>query len=339
MGTKIYDLVEKQEIEIEYLKHKVIAIDSFLFLYQFLASIRQQDGRLLTDNKGNVTSHLIGLFSRTTNFLAHGIKPIFVFDGESPELKKKVREKRKEIKVKAQQQYEEAVQLGDEASMRKFGSRTGVLSPEMLAETKELLTYLGMPIVQAPTEGEAQAAYIVKKGEAYAVGSNDADSLIFGAPRVVKNLGTTAKRKKPGTLIREAVPIELIELQKVLDKLGFTQDQLIILAMLVGTDYNPGGIKGIGPKKALAIVKKYAPNELFAEVKWNESFDYPWEDVFNAIKHVKVTDDYKLLWKPIDKKRLIELLCNKHDFALERVEKPLVPLQSIQAQSTLGSFI
>ncbi len=323
MGTKIYDLVETQQIELSALRHKVIAIDAFLFLYQFLATIRQPTGALLTDAHGHVTSHLVGLFSRLVAFLKVEMKPVFVFDGEPPLLKKKIREQRKLAKLKAHEKLAEAVQLGDEAEMKKYASRTGTLTPEMLEETKELLTAFGIPFLLAPAEGEAQAAHLVKKGDAYAVGSNDADALLFGASRVIKNLN--AKNE-----------LELIDLQKLLTSLGISHDQLIYLAMLVGTDYNPGGIKGIGAKKALALVKKATGDELFALVKWNDIFLYPWQDVFHALKHAAVTDDYTLAWGMPKKKHIISLLCEKHGFSLERVEKPLAFIPS--GQTLLGGF-
>ncbi|MBI4441609.1 flap endonuclease-1 [Candidatus Woesearchaeota archaeon] len=336
MGTKIYDLVERHEIAMADLAGKVIAIDTFLFLYQFLATIRQPDGRLLTDTKGNVTSHLVGLFARSAHFLAHQLKPVFVFDGEPPVLKKAVRDQRRLQKVKAQEKFEEAQTLGDEEAMKKYGARTSTLSQEMIAEAQELVMALGMPVVLAPSEGEAQAAYMVRKGDAYAVGSNDADALLFGATRIIKNLGATGKKKKPGTLVRETVPLELIELDKTLSALKLTHDQLIYLAMLVGTDYNPGGIKGIGPKKALDLVRKQTdPIVLFGNVAWD--FPHSWKDVYHAIKHVAVTDNYSLVRRQVDQKRVIALLCDRHDFAQERVEKTLAPLKPTQA--TLGGFI
>ncbi len=335
MGTKIYDLVEKHEITLADLQHKVIAIDTFLFLYQFLATIRQPDGRLLTDSKGNVTSHLIGLLSRSTNFMSQGLKLAFVFDGEPPQLKRATREQRREAKRKAQDLLETAMQTGDEEAMRKYAARTSVLSGDMIDDAKELISALGMPVVQAPGEGEAQAAYLVKKGDAYAVGSNDADSLLFGALRIVKNLGVTARRRKAGTLASERVPLELIDLQKTLHSLELSQDQLIYLAILVGTDYNPGGIKGIGPKKALGLIKKYKDvDALFSAVKWD--FPCSWKEVFDTIKNAKVTDDYSLVWKQVDKKRVFTLLCDKHDFKQENVEKTL---SVIRPQTTLGGFV
>jgi len=93
MGTAIGNLLEKEEIDLDFLQSRVVAVDSFNILYQFLSVIRGMDGSPLKDQKGRVTSHLTGLFYRTINLLERDIKPVFVFDGKPPELKSKTREK------------------------------------------------------------------------------------------------------------------------------------------------------------------------------------------------------------------------------------------------------
>ncbi len=232
----------KSEISISELKNKIIVIDASLYMYQFLATIRQADGSLLTDSHGNVTSHLVGLFSRSTNLMEQGIKLIFCFDGKPPKLKEHERERRKDIKIKATAEYEVAKEREDLEAMKKYASRTSKLTGEMVQEAKELISALGIPIVQAPCEGEAQASFLVKNKDAYAVSTNDADVLLFGAPRLVKNLSVSQKKKLPGKSAYTATKPEMIVLGDALQELGIKQDQLIALAMLVGTDYIYGGI-------------------------------------------------------------------------------------------------
>ena len=256
MGVKLTDLLKPKKIELKDLKDKVIAIDASLFLYQFITTIRQRDGSLLKDSNGNVTSHLSGLFSRTVNLMRNGLKLVYVFDGEMPELKRKERERRSKLKDEAELLYEKAVQEGNIELMRKYGARTARLTPEMVNESKELLTGLGIPIVQAKSEAEAQASYMVKKGDCYAVATQDNDVFMFGANRVIKNLSILGKRKKIRALKYEVIKPELVELDNVLNTLGMDNDQLIVLGMLVGTDFNIGGIKGIGPKNGVKLVKK-----------------------------------------------------------------------------------
>jgi flap endonuclease-1 len=342
MGVKIRDLVETKTIEFSELYNKKLAVDAFNMLYQFITTIRQPDGSPLTDQNGNVTSHLIGLFYRLTNLLKQNMKLVFVFDGEAPELKKKERERRNSIKSEAKAKYEEAKKEEDIDAMKKFASRTASLTSEMIREAKELLTALGIPYIQAPSEGEAQAAHMVAKGDAYAVMSQDADALLFGAPRIIKNLSISQKRKKTGKLGYDKVLPELIDSKMVLEHLEISQEQLIILGILVGTDFNYGGVKGIGPKTALKLVKEYANNwdALFEEVKWSETFDLSWHDVYDVFKSMPVSEDYTLEWKPVDSEAVKNILVRDHQFSVERVESVLKDLDASDAgkQKGLGDF-
>jgi len=343
MGVAIVDLLKPKEISFNDLKGKIVAVDAFNMLYQFLTTIRQADGTPLKDSKGNITSHLIGLFSRTTNLMSKGIKIVFVFDGEVPELKRSERERRETLKEEALKEYEIAKEREDIAAMKKYASRTTKLTPDMVDEAKALIKALGLPIIQAPGEGEAQAAYMVKKGNIFALVTQDIDGLMFGAPRLVRNLNITRKRKSHNKLAYQTVKPELIVLSETLNELGIDHEQLIVLGMLVGTDYNIGGIKGIGPKKALDLVKKFGSNfdALFEEVKWNKYFEYSWKDVFNLFKNAKVTDDYELKWNEPDENKIIEILVNKHEFSIERVEntiKKFIKSKEERKQKALNDF-
>ena len=238
----------------------------------------------------------------------------------------------------------EAEKLGDLEAMKKFSSRTAVLSKEMLEEAKEVIRALGLPIVQAPSEGEAQAAYLARKGDAYASVSQDYDNLIFNSPRLIRNLSIEGRRKKAGKLGYEKVNPEMIELREVLINLGINLDQLIVLAILMGTDYDPGGIKGIGPKTALKMVKETSDfKAIFEKAEWNKHYpDLGWEEIFDTIKKIKITDDYKLEWKAIDEIKLLHLLVEEHNFSEERVRGKIEKLKEIKkelGQKGLGSFI
>jgi flap endonuclease-1 len=343
MGVAFKDLIISKEIELDDLKNKVIVIDSYNVIYQFLTTIRGADGTLLMDSKGNVTSHLVGLFSRTTNLMQRGVKLAFVFDGKPPELKQKTHEQRNNLKLEAEKKYLEAKEKGDEEEMKKYASRTSRLSKEMIEESKQLISFLGLPIVQAPSEGEAQAAYMVKQGKAFAVGSQDFDSLVNGATRLVRNLSISGRRKKGKTIAYETIKPEMIGLSENLNNLGIDQDQLIALAMLIGTDYNPGGIKGIGPKNALKLVKQFKTDfsKLFEETRWDQNFGFPWTDVYQQIKQMPTTDDYSLEWKNVNFEEIRRLLVDGHDFSEERVSSALDKLKKetvSKQQKSLGDF-
>ena len=344
MGTKLKEIIKGKEIEVKDLSNKTLVVDSYNTLYQFLSSIRQRDGTLLMDSQGNITSHLVGLFSRTLKLMQNNIKLAFVFDGEPPKLKGAEKERRKELKEKAVKQYEIAKERGDLEEMKKYASRTTVLDKSMVDEAKELVKAMGMPFIQAPSEGEAQAAHMVKKGSAFAEVSQDFDCLMYGVPRLVRNLTISEKKKLPGKLSFQTVKPEIIDLQENLDSLGINNDELIVISILVGTDYNLGGVKGIGPKNALKLVKECRGDfeGLFKKVEWEKHFDFSWEEVFDLIKKMPVEKDYRLEWKPLDRKKIIKLLCEKHDFSLSRVESSLEKMDKEKEKRTqkgLGEFI
>ena len=325
MGLQISEIVPKEEILFDNLKGKVIAVDAFNTLYQFLTTIRQPDGMPLTDKKGRITSHLSGLFYRTTNLMAKGLKLVFVFDGKAPDLKARTHEKRREVKEKAQEMFETAETIAEKA---KYASRISYLDEEMIDESKRMLEALGIPVVQAPSEGEAQAAFMARKGDVYAAASQDYDALAFGAPILIRNLTLARKRKLPSGLAVSIQP-EMIELEKVLNVLGINLDQLICLGILTGTDYNPGGVKGLGPKKSLQIVRQHRnPFMIFKAVKsqLNEQgndLEFDWNDIFELFKKPDVTSKYDLKFKEINEEKLKKILVKEHDFSEERIDSAI----------------
>jgi len=326
MGLNIREIVPKKEIKFSDLKGKVVAVDAFNTIYQFLSSIRQYDGTPLMDKKKRITSHLSGLFYRNINLLSEGLKLVYVFDGEPPQLKGMTREKREEAKKSASEKYEKAKKKKDYAEMKKYSQQMTQLSPEMVEESKELVESLGIAVVQAPSEGEAQASAIVKNKDAYCVASQDYDCLLFGAPRLVQNL-TLAKKRKTISGYSIVYP-ELVELDKVLNSLQINQDQLICLGILAGTDYNPKGIPGIGQKKALQLVRTHkTPAMIFKEFP-NLNFD--WKEIFELFKKPEVDKKAKINLPKINEAKIREILIKRHDFNEERVEKQIEKLNELE---------
>ena len=343
MGVALTELLLIKEIDLDFLKGKVLVVDAPMWLYQFLSSIRQRDGSLLTDSKGNVTSHLMGLMSRISNLTQQSIKLAFVFDGEAPKLKKLTLEKRKEIKLEAEKKFEKAKEKADEELMKKYAARTSRLTDEMIKEAKKLVEAFGLPVIDAPSEAEAQASLVVKNNDAYAIATNDADALLFEATRIARNVNMAGKKKKANKLSFETINPDLIVLEDNLRHLGINQEQLIALAMLIGTDYNMGGVKGIGPKTALKLVKKHENNfdALFEEAKWDENFEFEWEEVFDLIKNIPVDKKYELKWKEADEDKIMRILIDEHDFSEERVISQLEGLvknKQNRNQKGLGEF-
>lgn len=331
MGLQIGDIVPRKEIKFEELKGKVIAVDAFNAIYQFLTSVRQPDGTPLMDSKNRVTSHLSGLFYRNIALLNEGIKLVYVFDGEYHPLKGKTHEIRQNAKDLAKEKYEMAVEDEDIEAMGKYSRGFVKLDKEMIEECKELLISMGIAVVQAPGEGEMQCAELVKSGQAYAVGSQDYDALAVGGKRLIQNLTLARKRKlRTGDFVY--ISPEMIEYENLLNSLGINGDQFICLAILVGTDFNPGGVKGIGPKKALTVVKqKIYPVQIFKEFEGR--MDFNWQDVFEIFKKPNVSKD-KVEFPKLDENKIREILVERHDFSLERIENQLNKLKDVKKQSS-----
>ena len=333
MGLSISEIIPRRELEVLELKGKLVCVDAFNILYQFLSTIRQPDSTPLMDNKKRVTSHLSGIFYRNINMLSEGIKLVYVFDGEPPELKFKTHRIRKEFRENAKGKYEEAKKKEDIEGMKRYGSQLLRLDDEMIKESKELLEAMGIAIVQAPGEGEAEASYLSRiKKEVFATVSQDYDCLLFGAPRLIRNL-TLSRRRKTFSGYSEVKP-EMIELEKVLNSLEINLDQLICLGILVGTDYNPKGIPGIGQKKALQIVKKYRQPVLIFEsieeqlMSLDAENRFNWQEIFELFHKPNVVDaDFD--FKKLDERKIKEILVDEHDFSEERVEKQLGRLRNI----------
>lgn len=338
MGLQISEIIPKKQIEFKDLKNKIIAVDAFNAIYQFLTTIRQPDGTPLKDNKGNVTSHLSGLFYRNMNLILEGVKLIYVFDGEAPELKGKTHEKRKEAKEAMKEKYEKAKSEEDIEAMGKYAKFETRLDEKKIKESKELLHAMGIAIVQAPGEGEAQASVMVKEdSDIYAVASQDYDCLMFQAPRLIQNLSMSRKRKTISGYV-EIFP-QLIELKNVLKELEINQEQLICLGILCGTDYNPGGVKGLGPKKSLTIVREYKTKEkIFSAIGTAEKLakyemDFDWKEIYNEIENPKVKKIKKqdIEFPKIDKDKIKKILM-KHDFSEERIENQLAKFDEVKKQ-------
>jgi flap endonuclease-1 len=334
MGLNIREIIPRREIEFSELRNKIVCVDAFNILYQFLSTIRQFDGTPLMDNKKKITSHLSGIFYRNVSLISEGIKLVYVFDGEPPKLKHKTHENREGIRSLAKEKYDNAKQEEDVDSMRRYGSQLIRLEDEMIEESKELLEAMGIAVVQAPGEGEAETAYLCRiKEEVYASASQDYDTLLFGTQRLIQNL-TLSKRRKTFSGYVEVKP-EIIELSDVLNKLGINLDQLICLGILVGTDYNPKGIPGIGQKKALDIVKKYQQPVLIFEsveeqlMSLNEEDKFNWQEIFELFHKPNVVEaDFN--FKKIDEEKIKEILVERHDFSEQRVEKQLDKLRDVK---------
>lgn len=333
MGVDLRDLVVRRETSFKALQGKRLGIDAFNWLYQFLSIIRQPDGTPLKDSKGRVTSHLAGLFYRTCNLLEEGLLPCYVFDGVPPSFKKVI-ESRIERKESAERAYEAAKYFGDFERARSLASQTSRLTSEMVDDAKKLLSALGVPVIQALSEGEAQASFMCQQGDLFAVATQDYDAFLFGAPRVVRNLNVTGRRKLPHGGGYVVVKPEIIELSEVLAQLGVSREGLIMLGILTGTDYNPGGVKGVGPKTALKLVREYGVNA-WRHVTAEWIIEPP--VLMDFFLKPPVTKDYNLTWTSVNAGAVKDLLVKDYEFSEERISSALARINN-SGQAKLGDF-
>jgi len=309
----------------------IAAIDAFNALYQFLSGIRQSDGAPLMDDKGRITSHLNGLLFRTANLVEKNITPIYVFDGKPPEFKAKTLAKRREIRANAKDSWENALKEGDNESARKYAMASSKVDAYIIDSAKELLSALGISWIQAPEEGEAQSSYMARNGDVTYAVSQDYDSLLFGAPDLVRNVTISGKKKIRGKVI--SITPERLKLDTILTGMSITQEELIQIALLIGTDYN-SGVSGVGPKTAVKIVSE---GKFYERI--GESVNAAEPDVLiQYFLNPPINKIYNISSKSPDQDKVMDILCEEHGFSPDRVESGLERLGAKKGQSTLDSW-
>jgi len=336
VGVVLTPIVTKETLALGDLRGRTLAVDGNAELYQFLALIRLRDGQPLQDSSGRITSHLSGLFYRVTRLVAeHGVHLVFVFDGTPPPLKAREVAKRRAVRRRYEEERDAALARGDTAAAYSKATMTSRLTREMVADATELLRLMGVPTVQAPSEGEAQAAHMAATSPAvWAAASKDYDALLFGTPRLVRFLGIAGKEFLPsqGTF-RPIVP-ETIELPRLLEALRIDREGLIDLALLVGTDFNEG-VKGIGPKKALKLVQQFGRIEAMPpEIRESIGDATLVVDVRRIYQRPDVTDDFTVTPFDPDLDGIVRFLCDEREFGRDRV---MAALDRTYGKSSLGS--
>ncbi|MGH1521092.1 MAG: flap endonuclease-1 [Nitrosopumilus sp.] len=322
MGLNLKDLVTREKTSLEVFSTKIIAIDAYNAIYQFLASIRGPDGLQLSDSEGRITSHLSGLLYRNVNFLSLGIKPVYVFDGKPPSLKTAEIERRKQIKKDATVKYEKAVAEGNMEDARKYAQQTTSMKDGMVKESKQLLSYFGIPYIEAPSEGEATAAHLTKTGQAYASASQDFDSILCGAKKLVRNFTNSGRRKIPNKNTYIDIVPEIIETQKTLDTLNLTREELIDVGILIGTDFNPNGFERIGPKTALKMIRQYSKLEDIPQIQEQlEEIDY--QQIREIFLNPKVAQVDEIIFEEVDYDGITNYLVRERSFSEDRVQSTL----------------
>ncbi len=330
MGINLRDIANPLKVQLQQLVGRTIAVDAYNALYQFLSKIRGERGEYLMDKEGRVTSHLSGLFYRNINLLELDIKPIYILDGKPPSLKTIEIERRRATKQEAVKLYNESIAKGDLAGARKYAQSTSYLKDYMIDDTKRILELLGIPWMEAPSEGEATASYLTKINIATDVVSQDFDALLFGAKRLVRNVTITGKRKLPGKRGYVDITPEEIVLEKTLSRLGVTHEQLVDIGILLGTDFNPDGFRRIGPATALKYIQKYGRLEKIDNISEElRKIDYP--NIRKIFLKPEVTKPKKdVIWNPPNREKIIAFLSDERSFSEDRINKALNKLEKVK---------
>jgi flap endonuclease-1 len=322
LGLDLKPLVIREKTKLESFSSKVVAIDAYNAIYQFLAIIRGPDGLHLADANGRVTSHLSGLFYRNINFLSLGIKPVYVFDGKPPSLKSAEIERRKQIKRDATVKYEKAISEGDLGAARKYAQQTTSMKDGMVDDSKRLLRFFGIPFIDAPSEGEATAAHLTKTDQAFASASQDFDSVLFGAKRLVRNFTNSGRRKIPNRNTYIEIEPEIIDTEKTLLELGLTKEEIVDVGILIGTDFNPDGFERIGPKTALKMIKEHSKLEKIPQIQ-DKLAEIDYQQIRDIFLKPNVADVSEIVFGKIDYDGITNYLVEERSFSPDRVQTSL----------------
>ncbi|MEM3841265.1 MAG: flap endonuclease-1 [Candidatus Micrarchaeaceae archaeon] len=345
MAVDLSKIAYRRKIPLDYLSGKAVAIDAYNMIYQFLSIIRQPDGKPLQDANGNITSNLSGLFYRTIDMMEKGIKPAYVFDGIPSVLKQKTITSRMRRRELAYGEWKKAVEEGDMERARSSAMASTRITKEIVEDSKKLLGLMGVPYIEAPSEGEAQASFMCASGIVYAAASQDYDTLLFGSKRVVRNLSFSGRRKLPMKNVYVQVEPELMELEQTLSSNSITREQLIFVGIMLGTDFNDG-IKGIGPKTALKIARQIkSPEELaqYIKEKYSAEFELDIREVFDLfmnpeVKNISAEELESAFRKKVDAPGIVSFMCDERGFDRARIEKQVSRLVKLSGSSKQESI-
>ncbi|TLD33497.1 hypothetical protein PspLS_01053 [Pyricularia sp. CBS 133598] len=295
-------------------------------IYSFLIAVRS-NGEMLTNEDGQTTSHLMGMFYRTLRMVDNGIKPLYVFDGAPPKLKSGELARRYQRKQEALEGLEEAKETGTAEDIEKFSRRTVRVTREHNEECRQLLKLMGIPYIIAPTEAEAQCAVLARAGKVFAAASEDMDTLCFDSPILLRHLTFSEARKEP---------IQEIHVDKVLEGLDMDRKQFVDLCILLGCDYlDP--IPKVGPSTALKLIREHGSLEVIVEkmkkgeLKYTVPEDWPFEDArdlfFNPAVHPADHPDCNFKWEKPDVEGLVKYLVTEKGFSEDRVRPGALRLE------------
>jgi flap endonuclease-1 len=278
-NADLRDVAHIEDVPFDSLSGSVVAVDAHNWLYRYLTTtVKFTADAVYTTAEGEEVANLVGVVQGLPKFFEHDVTPVFVFDGGVTDLKSDEVERRREQREKAEERRKEAEAAGDSVEAARLEARTQRLTDTIHETTRGLLDRLDVPYIEAPAEGEAQCAHMAARGDVDYAGSEDYDTMTFGAPLTLRQL--TSKGDP-----------ELMDLQKTLEKHDITYEQLVDVALLMGTDFNEG-VSGYGPKTAVTAVKEHGDiwGVMEADDVYVENADRIRELFFDP----PVTDEYEI---------------------------------------------
>jgi flap endonuclease-1 len=345
MGVAIGSLIEdcKKKIELSDFKGKKFGFDAYNMLFQFVTTIRGIDGEPLKNENGEITSHYSGIFYRISNVLSFGIKPIFVYDGKSHELKAKTKQERRERRELAKEKLEKAIAEEDLENINKLSRQAATIDNKIIEESKELLNAMGVPCFTAPGEAEAQISFMTSIGQTDYSVSQDYDCFLFGSPNLIKNIGVSGKRKVPFKKVYVDVYPYILESERIFSKLNITREKLIWMSLLIGTDFNDK-VEGVGPKTALKLVRENSSFEdIIIQLKEkNKEINFDYKEIMDIFLKPDI-EKSPIYEKPIfDRQKIEHILIDKANFDEKRIKNYLNEFEKkrneVDKQKTLNDW-
>jgi flap endonuclease-1 len=243
-NADLRELAALEEIGFEDVAGSVVAVDAHNWLYRYLTTtVKWTREEVYTTGDGTEVANLVGAVQGVPKFFEHDLAPVFVFDGAVTDLKNAELDARREQRERYESRLDDARERGDEVAVARLKSRTQRLTDTIVETTRDLLELLDVPVVDAPAEGEAQAAHMARQGRVDYVGTEDYDALLFGAPHTLRRLTSSGDP-------------ELMDLEATLAAHDLTWEQLVEAAILCGTDFNEG-VTGVGPATAVSLLHEH----------------------------------------------------------------------------------
>jgi flap endonuclease-1 len=305
----------------------VVAVDAHNWLYRYLTTtVRFTRTAAYTTDEGEEVANLVGIVKGLPKFLEHGLTPVFVFDGGTTSLKSAEVDERREQRERYERELEEAREREGTtaAEISTLDSRTQRLTDVIQETSRGLLSRLDVPVIEAPAEGEAQAAYMARKGDADYVGSEDYDTLLLGAPLTLRQLTSSGDP-------------ELMDFEATLDRHDLTWEQLVDVGVLMGTDFNEG-LSGVGPKTAVKLVREHG--DLWAVLEARDEYIAGADRIRELFLDPDVTDEYEFdTGIDPDLAAAREYVCGEWGVDPETVEKGFSRIEEATTQTGLDRWV